>query len=239
MSESPSRESSDDHVRGANDDQASGSTDSGTSIDEPSRGPEDLPLQARASDTELLSTLFELGREVTSVLDLDELLRADAEQRRLQIEHEDLQRQRNENARNVKAAAAADRPALIQHGRDIGARIQLIQPEIDAAKRRLRDLMLVVPQIPAADAPRGSYTPTHMAAKQRPKPATNRRKPARLSLAQRADKYDCYQRSVQCVEAEIDFPDEDDVPALLAMVKNRVKSLVTDIETAVARAGEP
>src|SRR6186997_3146660 len=27
-----------------------------------------------ASDTELLSTLFELGREVTSVLDLDELL---------------------------------------------------------------------------------------------------------------------------------------------------------------------
>ncbi|HEU4693658.1 MAG TPA: GAF domain-containing protein, partial [Vicinamibacterales bacterium] len=43
--------------------------------------PQDQPSEARLagaarapSDTELLSTLFELGREVTSVLDLDELL---------------------------------------------------------------------------------------------------------------------------------------------------------------------
>src|ERR687895_1542014 len=35
----------------------------------PAPGPSRAP-----SDTELLSTLFELGREVTSVLDLDELL---------------------------------------------------------------------------------------------------------------------------------------------------------------------
>jgi seryl-tRNA synthetase len=95
-------------------------------------------------------------RDKGVALDLDDLLRADAEQRRLQVEYEGLQRQRNENARNVKAAPAADRPALIQRGRDIGARIELIQPEIDAAKRRLRDLMLAVPQIPAADAPRGA-----------------------------------------------------------------------------------
>src|SRR5262245_34361589 len=43
----------------------------------PSDNPADLPLQSvnrAATDTELLSTLFELGREVTSVLDLDELL---------------------------------------------------------------------------------------------------------------------------------------------------------------------
>src|SRR5262245_13594463 len=32
------------------------------------------PASRSASDTELLSTLFELGREVTSVLDLEELL---------------------------------------------------------------------------------------------------------------------------------------------------------------------
>src|SRR6188508_8188 len=43
--------------------------------------PQDTPSDARlhavnrgATDTELLSTLFELGREVTSVLDLEELL---------------------------------------------------------------------------------------------------------------------------------------------------------------------
>jgi sigma-B regulation protein RsbU (phosphoserine phosphatase) len=43
----------------------------------PSDNPADLTLQPvnrAATDTELLSTLFELGREVTSVLDLDELL---------------------------------------------------------------------------------------------------------------------------------------------------------------------
>src|SRR6187401_3833162 len=43
----------------------------------PQDTPSDPRLQAvgrPATDTELLSTLFELGREVTSVLDLDELL---------------------------------------------------------------------------------------------------------------------------------------------------------------------
>src|SRR6187431_2529791 len=43
----------------------------------PQDTPSDPRLQAvgrGATDTELLSTLFELGREVTSVLDLDELL---------------------------------------------------------------------------------------------------------------------------------------------------------------------
>src|SRR5688572_21351801 len=43
----------------------------------PQDPPSDPRLQAvgrGATDTELLSTLFELGREVTSVLDLDELL---------------------------------------------------------------------------------------------------------------------------------------------------------------------
>jgi phosphoserine phosphatase RsbU/P len=41
----------------------------------PREQPNDSPASGRApTDTELLSTLFELGREVTSVLDLDELL---------------------------------------------------------------------------------------------------------------------------------------------------------------------
>ncbi len=43
----------------------------------PQDTPSDPRLQAvgrGATDTELLSTLFELGREVTSVLDLEELL---------------------------------------------------------------------------------------------------------------------------------------------------------------------
>jgi seryl-tRNA synthetase len=95
-------------------------------------------------------------RDKGIALDLDELLRVDSELRRLQGELEGLQRQRNENARSVKAASAAERPALIQRGRDIGTQLERLQPEVDAAKRRLHDLLLVVPQIPAADAPRGA-----------------------------------------------------------------------------------
>ena len=94
-------------------------------------------------------------RDKHVALDLDELLRADADARRLQSELEGLQRQRNENARNVKAAAGDDRPALIQRGRDIGASIDRVAPDLERARARLRELMLLVPQIPAADAPRG------------------------------------------------------------------------------------
>ena len=45
--------------------------------DNPADQPNDVHLHTGArvpTDTELLSTLFDLGREVTSVLDLDELL---------------------------------------------------------------------------------------------------------------------------------------------------------------------
>src|SRR6187455_3455091 len=44
-------------------------------MSEPAPGAADTPApQRRAADSELLSTLFELGREVTAVLDLEELL---------------------------------------------------------------------------------------------------------------------------------------------------------------------
>src|SRR6187455_3531664 len=44
-------------------------------MSEPAPGAADTPApQRRAADSELLSTLFDLGREVTSVLDLEELL---------------------------------------------------------------------------------------------------------------------------------------------------------------------
>src|SRR4026209_990930 len=44
-------------------------------MSEPAPGAADAPGHARrAADSELLSTLFELGREVTAVLDLEELL---------------------------------------------------------------------------------------------------------------------------------------------------------------------
>lgn len=89
-------------------------------------------------------------------LDLDGLLAVDAEHRRLQSELEGLQRQRNENAQATKLASAAERPPLIQRGRDIGASIDHLKLQVGDAEARLRELLLLVPQIPADDVPRGT-----------------------------------------------------------------------------------
>jgi seryl-tRNA synthetase len=95
-------------------------------------------------------------RDKGVTLELDELMRADAEHRRLQSELEGLQRQRNENAQIIKSVGAGERAVLIQRGRDIGASIDRLKPELVRAETQLRELLLRVPQIPAADAPRGA-----------------------------------------------------------------------------------
>src|SRR5262245_35238901 len=66
--------SGDDQVRGTDDDAAPASSGIGTSTDAPDGEAGDARLNPPATDTQLLSTLFDLGREVTSVLNLDELL---------------------------------------------------------------------------------------------------------------------------------------------------------------------
>jgi seryl-tRNA synthetase len=95
-------------------------------------------------------------RDKGITLDLDDLLRADAEHRRLQSELEGLQRQRNQNAQVIKSVADAERIGLIQRGRDIGASIDRLKPDLARAETHLRELLLCVPQIPATDAPRGA-----------------------------------------------------------------------------------
>lgn len=105
-------------------------------------------------------------------LDLDAVIALDVEVRRHIGELEALQRQRNENAKAIPSASPADRPALIARGREIGARVDAIKPEFARTEAELRELLLLVPQIPAADAPRGTSDKDNVEVKRWKEPAT-------------------------------------------------------------------
>ncbi len=89
-------------------------------------------------------------------LDLDALLAADQHALALSRALQELQEKRNGNAKAIPKASAEERPNLIAEGRRIGDEIAAMKPAIDAADTALRDLLLLVPNIPALDAPRGA-----------------------------------------------------------------------------------
>jgi seryl-tRNA synthetase len=91
-----------------------------------------------------------------SSFDLDALLTADRHALALARAAQELQEKRNANAKAIPKASAADRPALIAEGRRIGDELAALKPNIDAAERALRELLLQVPNIPAESAPRGA-----------------------------------------------------------------------------------
>lgn len=78
-------------------------------------------------------------------LDLDELLRVDQERRQLIIQRDQLLATRNTlSIEEMKA-----------RGPEIKVQLATIEPQLQAAEAQFAELMLQVPQIPAADAPRG------------------------------------------------------------------------------------
>jgi seryl-tRNA synthetase len=89
-------------------------------------------------------------------LDLEALLAADQSVLALGRQLQELQEKRNGNAKLIPKATATERPDLIAEGRRIGEEIAAMKPAIDAAEAALRDLLLLVPNIPAESAPRGA-----------------------------------------------------------------------------------
>jgi len=89
-------------------------------------------------------------------LDLDALLAADKHGLSLSRSLQELQEKRNQNAKLIPKASAEERPGLIAEGRRIGDEIAALKPAIDAAEAALRELLLLVPNIPAESAPRGA-----------------------------------------------------------------------------------
>jgi seryl-tRNA synthetase len=89
-------------------------------------------------------------------LDLEALLTADKQALGLSRTLQELQEKRNHNAKLIPKASATERPELIAEGRKIGDEIAALKPAIDAADVALRELLLLVPNIPAESAPRGA-----------------------------------------------------------------------------------
>jgi seryl-tRNA synthetase len=94
-------------------------------------------------------------RDKRAPLDLDELLSADQKVLNLTRDLQELQEERNRNAKLVPKSPADEKPKLIERGREIGTEITALKPKLDEAQAKLRELLLLTPAIPAKEAPRG------------------------------------------------------------------------------------
>lgn len=89
-------------------------------------------------------------------LNLDELLATDRKAISLRQQVEQLQTERNANAKAVPKAAADERPNLIQRGKDLSEQIKSLEPQLREQEEQLQKLLLCVPNIPAEDVPVGA-----------------------------------------------------------------------------------
>lgn len=88
-------------------------------------------------------------------LDVDELLKVDADRLKVLRQIEELNAQRNIQAKKIKEAGAKPNAAQIANGRKLKDDIARLEPELKAFEQRYQELMLLVPNIPSADTPVG------------------------------------------------------------------------------------
>ena len=88
-------------------------------------------------------------------LDLNALLDLDHEVLALRQRVEAAQTERNANAKLVPKASPAERPALIERGKELGEALRALEPELRAQEEALRGLLLRVPNLPHPDVPVG------------------------------------------------------------------------------------
>jgi seryl-tRNA synthetase len=88
-------------------------------------------------------------------LDLDELLKIDSELLDLKKVQQELQAERNSHSKLIPKASNEERPALIEKGKEIGAKLKEMTPRISELEEHMQTLMYLVPMIPAKEAPVG------------------------------------------------------------------------------------
>ncbi len=88
-------------------------------------------------------------------LDLDELLSIDQKLIDLQKDQQELQTQRNANAKLIPSASNEQRPLLIAKGKEISSKLKELDPQVNELSLQLKELMYLVPTIPSKDAPIG------------------------------------------------------------------------------------
>ncbi len=88
-------------------------------------------------------------------LDLDQLLKVDNDLKLVRQELEELQMQRNSNAKEIKSAPKEEKQNYILRGKEIGQAISSIKEKVTPLEESFNDLMLLVPSIPDKDTPYG------------------------------------------------------------------------------------
>ena len=89
-------------------------------------------------------------------IDIDYLLEVDEEVKKLKIRLQELNTQRNSNAKQIPKASPDERPGLIERGREIGAQIDKVRPSLKEREDLLGRLLSITPSIPDPAAPRGT-----------------------------------------------------------------------------------
>ncbi len=88
-------------------------------------------------------------------LNLDELLALDAQVSELKRKTEQLQAERNANARAASKARPEERAAMIEKGKEIGQKLAELEPQLRELEGQLKDLLYLTPTIPWEGAPEG------------------------------------------------------------------------------------
>lgn len=88
-------------------------------------------------------------------LDLDALLELDRQVQGLKRTIEQLQAERNANAKAVARARAEERAGLIEKGKEIGRQLAGLEPQLRALGAQLKNLLYLTPTIPWEGAPVG------------------------------------------------------------------------------------
>lgn len=110
-------------------------------------------------DLKLIRENPELVRKAAAdkgmTVDLDRLLAVDARRRALETEFNDLRHQQNQTGERIAKAPKEEKAALSQAMGQLKARLKEIDAEREKTDAELRDLLLLVPQVPDAAAPVG------------------------------------------------------------------------------------
>lgn len=88
-------------------------------------------------------------------LDLDELLSVDSSLLEVKKELQELQEKRNAHSKLIPKASNEERPALIEQGKVIGAKLKELQPQASELEEKLKNLLYLVPQVPSDKSPIG------------------------------------------------------------------------------------
>ncbi len=98
---------------------------------------------------------IDLVKKKNIKLDIDKLLEVYEQKKQLQQELEDLNRQRNENANEIKSIQGKPPAELIEKGKEIKNKIQDTTEKVNKVEQKYQSMMWFTPQIISDDTPIG------------------------------------------------------------------------------------